>query len=76
MEDRTAKERKRPRTSRSFCVPAKEIISRSYDLSLNRYKETEENEVQYSSPAAIIEELKTLDKEIQKSLADLEKLVG
>ncbi|PWG74668.1 DNA methyltransferase, partial [Enterococcus hirae] len=37
--ERDGKERDRPRTAQSFCVPKADIAAQGYDLSINRYKE-------------------------------------
>ena len=47
-----------------------------YDLSLNRYKEVEHEEVEHQSPAEIIAELKRLEAEISEGLTKLEEMVG
>ena len=67
----------RPRTAQSFLVPASEIISTgSWDLSLNRYKEIEHEEVDHQSPAEIIAELRKLEAEIAEGLDLLEGMLG
>jgi type I restriction enzyme M protein len=70
-------ELKRPRTAQSFCVPKAEIAKDgAYDLSLNRYKEIQHEEIVHESPAAIIAELKRLEAEISDGLKQLEEMVG
>ena len=70
-------EAERPRTAQSFMVPASEIIeSGSWDLSLNRYKEIEHEEVQHVAPAEIIAELRALEAEIAEGLDRLEGMLG
>ncbi len=70
-------ERDRPRTAQSFCVPAAEIAATgSWDLSLNRYKEIEAEEVAHDSPAEIIAELRALEAEIAEGLDRLEEMLG
>ena len=70
-------ERERPRTAQSFCVPKDEIAANSgYDLSLNRYKEIEHEEIEYPAPAKIIAELRGLEQEISDGLTKLEELLG
>ena len=67
----------RPRTAQSFMVPAAEIIATgSWDLSLNRYKEIEHEEVEHQSPAEIIAELRALEGEIAEGLDRLEGMLG
>ena len=76
-KDRETGELKRPRTAQSFCVPKAEIAKDdAYDLSLNRYKEVEYEDVVHESPAAIIAELKCLEAEISDGLKQLEEMVG
>lgn len=65
-----------PRTAQSFSVPKAEIAATgTYDLSLNRYKEVEHEEVEYEAPAAIIADLKRLEAEISDGLAKLEAML-
>jgi type I restriction enzyme M protein len=72
---RNAKERDRQRTAQSFCVPKADIVARGYDLSLNRHKEVLHDEVVHTPPREILEELKTLETEIQRGLSELERMV-
>jgi type I restriction enzyme M protein len=74
--ERDQSEHERPRTAQSFVVPKDEIAAAGYDLSLNRYKEVEHEEVQYEAPAAIIADLRALEQEIAAGLSRLEELVG
>lgn len=70
-------EAERPRTAQSFVVPAAEIIATgSWDLSLNRYKEIEHEEVDHAAPAEIIAELRALEAEINEGLDRLEGMLG
>ena len=66
----------RARTERSFMVPATEIESKDWDLSINRYKEVVYEEVQYAPPMEIIAEIEALDKERQQALANLKSMLG
>ncbi|MGB9203922.1 MAG: N-6 DNA methylase, partial [Terriglobales bacterium] len=76
-EERNGAERERARTAQSFCVPKSEIAREGgYDLSLNRYKETEHEEVRHESPAEIIAKLKVLEGEIAAELKKLEDLMA
>lgn len=75
--ERDGKELKRPRTAQSFAVPKAEIAKDgAYDLSLNRYKEIEHEQIVHESPAVIIAELKRLEAEIAQGLTQLEEMVG
>ena len=60
----TQNEHTRPRTAQSFLVPREEIVAQGYDLSLNRYKEVEHEEVEHRDPMEIIAELRELEREI------------
>jgi type I restriction enzyme M protein len=76
-EERNGAERQRARTAQSFCVPKAEIAEGGgYDLSLNRYKETEQKQVKHDSPAEIIAKLRALEDEIARGLKKLEEMVG
>jgi type I restriction enzyme M protein len=73
--ERAGAERDRPRTAQSFCVPKAEIAANGYDLSLNRYREVEHEEVEHVPPQQIIAELMELEREIEAGLRDLETMV-
>jgi len=75
-QERDGKELKCPRTAQSFSVPKAEIAKDgAYDLSLNRYKEIEHEELVHPSPGAIIAELKRLEAEFSDGLKQLEEMV-
>jgi len=63
----------RPRTAQSFLVPKSEIAAQSYDLSLNRYKEVEHEEVEHRTPAEILADLTALEEEIANATAELSR---
>ncbi|MEX0789163.1 MAG: class I SAM-dependent DNA methyltransferase [Actinomycetota bacterium] len=73
---RDGDERERPRTAQSFCVPKGEIAAQGYDLSINRYKEVEYEEVEHRPPQEILAELEKLEEEIQQGLRDLGGMLG
>jgi type I restriction enzyme M protein len=64
LADTDSAERLRPRTAQSFLVPKSEIAAQGYDLSLNRYKEVEHDEVVHRPPAEILADLAALEQEI------------
>lgn len=68
-------EKNRARTEKSFFVPKSEIVENNYDLSLNKYKKTEYQAVEYPSTKEILAELNDLEKEIAKGLAELEGML-
>jgi type I restriction enzyme M protein len=73
--ERDGKERGRPRTAQSFCVPKADLVAQGYDLSLNRYKEVVHAEVMHRSPRAILVDLATLEAEIQQGMKELEAML-
>lgn len=71
----------RKRTDQSFLVPKDDIVEQNYDLSINRYKEIEYEEVEYDDPKTIINGkdgqpgLRQLAEERLKILDELEGMV-
>ncbi|ABQ26285.1 type I restriction-modification system subunit M [Geotalea uraniireducens] len=59
------------RTAKSFLVSVQEIRDNKYDLSINRYKKVEHEEVAYEPPQVIIARLEALEREIAGELAEL-----
>ncbi len=70
-----AKNKLTDRKAQAFFVTADEIRKEKYDLSINRYKEIEYEEVKYEPPKKILKKLRKLEKEISKGLDDLEGLL-
>ncbi len=66
----------RPRTAASFLVPQAEIAGNDYDLSINRYKEIEYQEVQHDPPEVILKRLAALEAEIAEGRKALEGMLG
>jgi type I restriction enzyme M protein len=64
------------RKRKAFSAPREEIAKNGYDLSINRYKESEYEEIVYYSPMVLIEKLRKLESEIQSDLNDLEELLN
>lgn len=69
-------EKERKRTEQSFFVPVEEIVAKGYDLSINRYKEIEYEEVQYEDPKVILTSIKELEEEIINGIKELEEMIG
>ena len=65
----------RARTEQSFFVPKQEIVGNDYDLSINKYKQTEYKPVEYPPTSEIIANIKALEAEIGKELAELEEML-
>ena len=64
------------RKAKAFFVPAQEIRDNKYDLSINRYKEIEYEEVEYEPPKVILQKLRVLEDEIRADLDVLEEMLG
>lgn len=73
---RTTSELQRTRREQSFCVSQAEIIAAGYDLSINRYKEIVQDEIEYIQPQEIIAEIEKLDAEIVKGLVQLKAMLS
>lgn len=69
------KETDRKRTEKSFFVPKKEIAENDYDLSINKYKQTEYKAVEYPPTEEIMAELRELEKQISTEMDELERLL-
>src|SRR6266702_343214 len=63
------------RTAKHFMVPVKEIVEKDFDLSINRYKETEYDAIEYDPPKKIIVRLRALEADIAKELSELEGML-
>lgn len=68
-EDNTDKKAKH------FFVDVDKIRKNNYDLSINKYKEVEYEQVQYDSPKTILSEIQTLETEVQQGLKEIERLI-
>lgn len=75
VEDESS-ERDRARTEQSFLVPKADIVAQGYDLSLNRYKEIEHEEIEHRAPLDIIADMEALDEEIVKGIAELKGMLS
>ena len=68
-------ETERKRTEQSFFVPAADIVANDYDLSINKYKETEYIPVEYPPTSEILAEINELEMDITKGIAELEEML-
>lgn len=64
------------KTAKAFAVEKGDIVENAYDLSINRYKEVEYEEVEYGPPAVILDQLEALEAEIQSDLKELRRMVA
>ena len=74
--DEVYNESARARTEQSFFVPKDEIVQNDYDLSINKYKQTEYKPVEYPPTSEILARINALEAEIQKELDSLDILLG
>ncbi|MGB7249958.1 MAG: class I SAM-dependent DNA methyltransferase [Phormidesmis sp.] len=63
------------RKGKAFFVPREEIAGNGYDLSINRYKEIEYEEVVYEPPKVILTKLRELEDKIREDLDELEEML-
>lgn len=70
------KEVDRKRTEQSFFVPIEEIRNNAYDLSINKYKEIEYEEVVYDSPQEIMLRIRELEMDITAGIEELAEMIG
>lgn len=59
-----------------FFVEKKEIVDNGYDLSINKYKEIEYEEVVYEDPEVIMDKIEKLEMEILADIKELKKMVN
>lgn len=63
------------RKAKAFFVPRKEIEGEgNYDLSINKYKESEYEEIKYEDPKIILEKIEHLEQEISAGTAVLRNM--
>jgi type I restriction enzyme M protein len=63
------------KTQKAFAVTKDDIAANKYDLSINRYKEIVYEEVDYDPPLVILDQLESLEKEIQADLQELRAML-
>jgi type I restriction enzyme M protein len=64
------------RKAKFFFVPKEDIAKEKHDLSMSRYKEDVFEEIPYDKPADILKKLNQMEKEIEKELKELERMLG
>ena len=62
-------------TKKHFFVEVKDIIENDYDLSINRYKEIEYEEIEYPATDIILADIEKLSNGIDSDLIELKKLL-
>jgi len=63
------------RTKKAFVIPVAEIRAKNFDLSLNRYKVTEQNAIVFDAPIIVLKRMRALDTEIRRNMDDLEAML-
>lgn len=66
----------RERTDKSFFVPKQEIIDNDYDLSINKYKKTVYEAIEYPSTTELMTGLYELQMKISEGMDELNSLLG
>lgn len=69
--EKRKKQASEDRKQKNFFVPVEEIINNEYDLSISKYKEYEDEVIEYRDSKEIKKELLELEKEIQEGLKQL-----
>lgn len=65
----------RRESKQSILVPLELIRKNDYNLSISRYKQLEDEEVQYEDPKILIERVQELEREIAKEIQELKKMI-
>lgn len=65
----------RARTEQSFLVPKAEIVQNGYDLSINKYKQTEYKPIEYPPTTEIMAQLHEIEMQITTGLAELQDML-
>lgn len=68
-------EKERKRTEQSFFVPVEELRENDYDLSINKYKEIEYEEVAYEKPEVLLNKIEKYEVEIIQGIKELKELI-
>ncbi len=66
----------RVKTEQSFFVDKQEIVDNAYDLSINRYKETIYEKVEYDAPEVIMARLDELGLSISEKMEELREMMN
>jgi type I restriction enzyme M protein len=61
---------------RQFWVDKKQIVANRYDLSASRYRDIEQEEVFYETPAVTLKRMRQLEQAAESEVAALEILLG
>lgn len=68
-------EKTRDHKQKSFLVSKQEIVNNDYDLSFNKYVETEYEQIEYPSTDEILADLEELNRQMAESLVKLNRML-
>lgn len=68
-------EENKKRTEQSFIVKVNDIRKNEYDLSINKYKETEHVGIEYEAPSVILNRIAVLEEEVNYGISELQKMI-
>lgn len=66
------KQKENDRKSKFFYVAKDEIVENDFDLSINRYKEIEYDEIEYEDSGVILDRIKTIEEDINEDIISIE----
>ncbi len=64
------------RNGKAFFVPKSEIVENKYDLSINRYKHVEHEDMEYTPPLDLLNQLEHIEKDILTDVRHLRELLA
>ena len=66
----------RTRLEKSFFIDKKDIIANDYDLSINKYLETDYEKIEYDTPSVIMSRIDSFDGEIEELKKEIKSLLN
>jgi len=64
------------RTAQHFMVSRADILAQDFDLSINHYKESRQEEIEHEAPEAIIARLESMESAISRDLKGLRDVIS
>jgi type I restriction enzyme M protein len=61
--------------SRQFWVSKEQVKASKYDLSASRYRQMDSQDIYYEKPQVTLERMTILEKEMEKNILDLQRLI-
>lgn len=75
IPDIVEKFRKKEKSKKSFVVTFEEIKKNDYNLSLTRYKQIEQEDVEYEEPEVLIDKVLEMEEKIEQELKELKRMI-